>query len=59
MAIKRWNSFVVGLVVPSQASIVCRRCSGHVKKIGYAAIAGFVAIAVVTLLFLDLVATYL
>jgi hypothetical protein len=51
-------SFVIGLMVPPAVSVVCRRCSQRVKRMGFVALAGVVVISVITVLVLDFASDY-
>ena len=54
----RGVSFVIGLMVPPAVSVVCRRCSRRVKRMGFVALAGVVVISVITVLVLDFASDY-
>jgi hypothetical protein len=54
----RGVSFVIGLMVPPAASVVCRRCSQRVKRLGLVALAGVVVISVVMVLLLDIASDF-
>ena len=53
ITINRWGNFVLGVMAPREVSIVCQRCSGRVKRLGYVAIIGLLLISVVTVLVLN------
>ena len=55
----RGVSFVIGLMVPPAASVVCRRCSQRVKRLGFVALAGMLAICLFMVLLLHFASDFL
>jgi hypothetical protein len=51
-------SFVIGIMVPPAATLVCRRCSQRVKRLGLVAIAGLVAVTVFMVVLLDIASDF-
>lgn len=49
----RWVSFAIGIVTPLHLSVVCRRCSRRVMKLGIVALVGLLVITIVTVLVLN------
>jgi len=57
--LSRSVSFVSGLMVPPFASVVCRRCSRRVKRLGLVALAGMAVISLIMVLVLHFAAAML
>jgi hypothetical protein len=56
--LNRGVSFVIGLMVPPAATLVCRRCSARVKRLGIVAIAGLLAVTVFMVVLLDIASNF-
>ena len=56
--LNRGVSFVIGLMVPPAATLVCRRCSQRVKRLGFVALAGMLVISLVRVLLLHIASDF-
>ena len=56
--VSRGVSFVIGLMVPPAVSVVCRRCSHRVNRLGLVALAGMVVISLAMVLLLDIASDF-
>ena len=59
MRLNRGVSFVTGLMAPPAATLVCRRCSQRVKRLGFVALAGMLAICLFMVLLLHFASNFL
>ena len=55
----RWAGIAVVIMTRLHPTLVCRRCSLRVKKLGIVALVGLLVISIVTLLVLDFVGDFL